>query len=258
MKKAAILILAMSFGVMGWAGSSSALIIMDKYIGADPTGSYPKWETADVIGADTDFDISKMEVNIVSGDLVVDIYSSYLDNIGAAGTELGDLFISDNGWHPVTPTEKDYADNGERWEYAIALDDHLATSGDANLYALKSGDAYGSDIIRSHLDAAHANWIYREDQEVQYGGSADALATETWSIMSGDIGDFLRISIGATGLGYDFSDLPSLGFHWGMTCANDVIEGGAVPVPEPGTVFLFGVGLIGLAGFGRKKMASRA
>jgi hypothetical protein len=37
-----------------------------------------------------------------------------------------------------------------------------------------------------------------------------------------------------------------------MTCGNDVIEGGPVPNPEPGTVFLLGVGLFGMAIVGRK------
>jgi len=44
-----------------------------------------------------------------------------------------------------------------------------------------------------------------------------------------------------------------IAFHWGQTCQNDVIEGSA-PVPEPATMLLLGVGLIGLAGFGRKKI----
>jgi hypothetical protein len=41
-----------------------------------------------------------------------------------------------------------------------------------------------------------------------------------------------------------------------MTCANDVIEGGAsIPaVPEPGTVVLLGTGLLGVAVFARRKL----
>jgi hypothetical protein len=46
------------------------------------------------------------------------------------------------------------------------------------------------------------------------------------------------------------------GFHWSMTCANDVIEG-AASVPEPAAMLLLGTGLIGIAGISRKKLFKR-
>lgn len=41
---------------------------------------------------------------------------------------------------------------------------------------------------------------------------------------------------------------------WGVNCANDVIYAEVSSVPEPGTMLLVGIGLICMAGFGRKKL----
>ncbi len=245
MRKAAVLVLALFFGAIGWVADASALTIADDYIGADPSGT--GWDGRDVIGAKDLFDISRMEVDLVGDRIVVDIYSAYLDNIGECGTELGDLFVSIDGWDPVLSTELDgFYSGGEDWEFVVALDDHRDTSGTARLYPLDQ-TVYGSDILLSD-DLMDPRYIFREGQEVQYGGPADGwLTAGDWSVM----GDFLRISVDAMGVGWNFSDLHTLGLHYTMTCGNDVIEG-AVPNPEPGTVLLLGAGLLGLAGLRRK------
>jgi hypothetical protein len=50
-----------------------------------------------------------------------------------------------------------------------------------------------------------------------------------------------------------------LGIHWTMKCGNDYLNltADVNPIPEPATMLLFGTGLVGLAGFGRRKFLKK-
>ena len=223
---------------------AQAYVIMDNYIGDFDNGNGA--QNRDVIGSDSRFDTSKMDVNLIGGDLTVDIYSPYFDNVGYGGTAIGDLFISTTGWN-VTGSEPYYSDTFSPtpyggWDYAVVL----GSGGIASVYDIESGSILTSDEV---YGAAHPSAIpgynYRSGQEVQFDATGSALDIGTWSLASG----VMNISIddalftGAFGSG-------DLAFHWAPTCANDVIEG---KVPESSMMLLFGSGLVGLGLFRRRR-----
>jgi len=232
---AVAMMLAVGFCMAATSALAVPIIIEDNYIGGTPT-------SPDIVGTPAHFDVSKMEVSFASANtMIVDVYSRYFNNIGKGQTQLGDLFISTNG----------YQGDGEVWEYALKLDNYLprTRSGAISLYSVQT------DNDNIQYSSAPVGYIYRAGQEVQYKGTNQtALATGSWSLnhIGGivDTDDFLRFTIK-----HDFGNVSSYGLHWGMTCGNDVIEGAApAPVPEPPAMLLFGVGLIGLAGAVRQRM----
>jgi len=78
---------------------AAPIVINDDYVGGGANNS--GYLMADVIGENNLFGISKMEVDFSAGQLSVSVFSSYFNNVGQFGTDLGDLFITTSGWNPV-------------------------------------------------------------------------------------------------------------------------------------------------------------
>ena len=248
MKKLLLLALGL-FLIMAIAPQNSrAYIINDNYYGADDHGY------GDVIGDDWRFDIDCMEITTTGSTMTVDIRTTFdqkQDYPSGAPVLFGDLFISTDGWSPAgtSPylTDNMLNSDAEDWEYAF----HLQVGEDPLNYT-KGTDYTGKlySISDSDINASYApsGWTWRDNQEVTINppeGGVDG----SWSYTGGGSGAYGHLVM-EFGIPTSWN-LNNLGFHWGPTCANDVIEGGA-PIPEPATMLLLGSGLIGLAGFRKK------
>ena len=233
----------------------SAYTIADNYIGkGNPyDGGYDQY---DVIGDSTIFGIDKMTVNTSGNSMSVAIFTNYVNHIGDSGTGLGDLFISTNGWHPYgsAPYLNDNYQNGEHWEYALAMN----ANGSVSLFKVAANNS-NIKLTDSFID--HNRYYFRAGQEARID------TTQTNYLVSNSVGSW-AINGGAKTLTYTF-DLSNFdpskdfssstwGFHWDMTCGNDVIEGAApAPVPEPSTFVLLAAGLLG-AVFYRRRLHKRS
>jgi hypothetical protein len=213
------------------------------YIGEDDHS----W--GDVIGDVRYFQISEAELSLSGTILTVDIHTNFAGLSGSLFTSItgengigyGDLFLNNN-W--VTEDLDNGIDN--TWSYVFSLGDARwdnPTVGTGNLYQVSD-----TNLIQNSEDFLTGG-TYRDGQEVAYNapGDVDAFTAGNWYVLDDYISFVMDIA------GTDLLNGNSIGIHWGMTCANDVIQGSA-PVPEPATMLLLGTGLIGLAGIGRKKL----
>ena len=247
-------------GLTAVCASAWATPVTDNYNGADGHGY------GDVIGTST-YDINSMDATRSGNQLTITIYTNFAGHAGLepqwtknhTGIGYGDLFLS-TGWTPYgsAPYNKDNAANGNHWTYAFALNDPLSNSGGSGtVYALGAGIAGNNNpdvLLSNNFITCGGSCIYRNGQAVAVNKNSATATTDTgtWTVGKG----FLSFTFDVAGLNLNTDDL---GFHWGMYCGNDVIEGlsdATVPEPKPLGFFVLGLGLIGL-GVARQRKSKR-
>lgn len=228
--------------VLAYTSLAGAYTITDSYWGSNNHGY------GDVIGHVDQYGIDRMEVTFDSGFMNVKIYTPFYAGIDAYGTTYGDLFISTNGWSPYGNASDMYkydnASNGEVWEYVFDTSEGKLYGGFLNNDSFTLSQNAPPESL-----TPGTQYIVRDGQEVwyDYGGT---LYEGAGSFSDEFKGIFLEYSISLASLGSITGDI---GLKWGMTCANDSIEGSVpAPVPEPATMMLLGSGLVGLALYRRR------
>lgn len=232
------------------------------YIGGDATGASTGTDYGDVVGDPDTFNISSMEIEQNGTQFRFTVNTKFAGNAGIfqnytegnTGIGYGDLFLA-NAWSPAGSApyldDNAHAPDATDWTWGLILNDRFNNDGGTVSLARLPGSNLDTALLSDDLMTGNAEWRY--GQEVIVDTSNTAIDSDSVELVTSSGGSW---SLGAEQLQINFdlgqTDLlngNTLAFHWGMTCANDVIEGEvdlAKKVPEPGTIGLVALALVAI------------
>ena len=173
--------------------------------------------------------------SIYSMPILIDLFTNYTPHsVGSWSTELADVFLTET-YH------------GNQYLWAIPLVNHGIFSV-GNMYAVgtfKVSDDFAPSpgFTYNHNVPVRIDTLGNNYGWTSFGGSFSKVTNPTDPLYE------YKLSMNL------YQDDPNGSFYlkWGTaTCGNDVIEGSIPSVPEPASMLLLGLGLVGLS-FVRKK-----
>ncbi|MBW2164083.1 MAG: PEP-CTERM sorting domain-containing protein [Deltaproteobacteria bacterium] len=163
----------------------------------------------------------------------------------------GDIFIDTDGstTSSITQTSNGQIEvnNNFGYEYVIDL----------------SFDDYSYEVLELNSNSTAVTVSYYQNQSsnpwkyVSGGAEMTRGTFAYYADLSDDDVDGLQGDFHYAITGFDLNFISGIAFtsHLTIGCGNDNLMGsGTAPVPEPATIILMGTGLLGIAGFGRKKL----